>query len=78
MFIAIIYLYIGTIYGRASKELKKLNSESRPAVFHLYTDTLAGLSTIKAYREEWNMMKKMFNRLDDNMRAFYTLWNTNR
>jgi ABC-type bacteriocin/lantibiotic exporter with double-glycine peptidase domain len=76
--IAFLYFYIGIMYIRASRELKKLNADSRPPIFHLYTDTLAGLVTVRAYGEEWNMMKKMFRRLDDNMRPFYTLWNTNR
>lgn len=75
---ALLYLYIGLIYIRASRELKKLNAESRPPIFHLYTDTLAGLATVRAYGEEWTMMKKMLNRLDDHMRPFYTLWTTNR
>ncbi|KAI8367772.1 ABC transporter type 1, transmembrane domain-containing protein [Blakeslea trispora] len=75
---AIVYLYIGFIYVRASRELKRINDESRPPIFHLYHDTLVGLATIRAYGEEWSMMKKMFDRLDDHMRSFYTLWNTNR
>lgn len=73
-----LYLYIGVVYIRASKELKKLNASSRPPILRLYSDTLNGLLTIRAYGEEWTMMKKMFNRLDDNMRPFYTLWTTNR
>ncbi|RCI04069.1 hypothetical protein CU098_000751, partial [Rhizopus stolonifer] len=75
---AMMYFYVGVVYIRASRELKKLNTDSRPPIFHLYSDTLAGLATIRAYGEEWSMMKKMFTRLDDNMRPFYTLWNTNR
>ncbi|KAG1469917.1 hypothetical protein G6F56_002980 [Rhizopus delemar] len=74
---AMLYLYIGVVYIRASKELKKLNASSRPPILRLYSDTLNGLLTIRAYGEEWTMMKKMFNRLDDNMRPFYTLWTTN-
>ncbi|KAI9244357.1 ABC transporter type 1, transmembrane domain-containing protein [Phascolomyces articulosus] len=75
---AICYFYIGSVYIRASRELKKLNAASRPPIYSFYTDTLAGLATIRAYREERAMMKKMFQLLDDNMRAFYTLWTTNR
>ncbi|KAI7862297.1 ABC transporter type 1, transmembrane domain-containing protein [Spinellus fusiger] len=75
---AILYIYIGRIYMRASGELKKLNANSRPAIVHLYTDTLAGLLTIRAYGEQRSMMRKMFQRLDENMRPFYTLWTTNR
>ncbi|KAL0088903.1 ABC transporter type 1, transmembrane domain-containing protein [Phycomyces blakesleeanus] len=77
-FAALLYLYIGMIYIRASGELKKLNTDTRPAIVCLYADTLAGLSTIRAYREQRGMMRKMFQRLDENMRPFYTLWTTNR
>lgn len=76
--IALLYLYIGIVYVRASRELKKLNASSRSPILRLYSDTLNGLLTIRAYGEEWTMMKKMFNKLDDNMRPFYTLWTTNR
>ncbi|KAG1520063.1 hypothetical protein G6F52_008021 [Rhizopus delemar] len=75
---ALLYLYIGIVYVRASRELKKLNASSRSPILRLYSDTLNGLLTIRAYGEEWTMMKKMFNKLDDNMRPFYTLWTTNR
>ncbi|KAI9031832.1 ABC transporter type 1, transmembrane domain-containing protein [Phycomyces nitens] len=75
---ALLYLYIGLIYIRASGELKKLNTDTRPAIVCLYADTLAGLSTIRAYKEQRGMMRKMFQRLDENMRPFYTLWTTNR
>lgn len=75
---ALLYFYIGLIYIRASRELKKLVAESRPPMFHLYTDTLEGQSTIKAYGKQGTMMQKMFSRLDDTVRPFYTLWTTNR
>ncbi|KAF7724816.1 hypothetical protein EC973_000701 [Apophysomyces ossiformis] len=75
---AIVYGYIGMIYIRASRELKRLNADSRPPIYSLYSDTLTGLVTIRAYGEQWSMMKKMFQLLDDNMRPFYTLWTTNR
>jgi ABC-type multidrug transport system fused ATPase/permease subunit len=75
---ALLYFYIGVIYVRASRELKRLNAESRLPIYNLYTDTLAGLNTIRAYNEEYSMMRKMFVRLDNNMRPFYTLWTTNR
>lgn len=76
--IALCYYYIGAVYIRTSRELKKLNASSRLPIYCLYSDTLSGLSTIRAYREQRAMMRKMFQLLDENMRAFYTLWTTNR
>ncbi|KAI9321346.1 ABC transporter type 1, transmembrane domain-containing protein [Dichotomocladium elegans] len=72
------YYYIGVVYIRTSRELKKLNATSRLPIYSLYTDTLTGLATIRAFGEQRAMMRKMFQLLDENMRAFYTLWTTNR
>ncbi|KAJ8657898.1 hypothetical protein O0I10_006426 [Lichtheimia ornata] len=78
VFAALCYYYIGAVYIRTSRELKKLNASSRLPIYCLYSDTLSGLSTIRAYHEQRAMMRKMFQLLDENMRAFYTLWTTNR
>lgn len=75
---AIAYAYIGALYVRASRALKKLNATTRPPILSFYADTVAGLATIRAYGGEVAMMEKMLRLLDENMRPFYTLWITNR
>ncbi|ORZ00940.1 ABC transporter type 1, transmembrane domain-containing protein [Syncephalastrum racemosum] len=75
---AIAYAYIGALYIRASRALKKLNALTRPPILNFYTDTVAGLATIRAYGGEVAMMEKMLRLLDENMRPFYTLWVANR
>lgn len=76
--VGVAYSYVGAIYIQASRQLKKMNVAARPPVYSLYTDTLEGLTVIRAYGEENAMLKKMFYLLDESMRPFFTLWSTNR
>ncbi|RUP45403.1 glycosyl hydrolases family 2, TIM barrel domain-containing protein, partial [Jimgerdemannia flammicorona] len=78
LFIGILYLIIGTLYIRASRELKRINSITRSPVFSQFTETLIGVSTIRAYGEEDRFMKEILVRLDNNIRPFYLLWMCNR
>lgn len=72
------YCIYGSTYIGASHQLKKLDALTRPLVYSMYTDSLAGLVTIRAYGKQQQMMKKMYQLLDDTMRPFYLLWTTNR
>ncbi|KAI8341301.1 ABC transporter type 1, transmembrane domain-containing protein [Chlamydoabsidia padenii] len=72
------YCFYGSTYIGASHRLKKLETDTRPLVYSVYTDSLAGLVTIRAYGKQQQMMKKMYQLLDDTMRPFYLLWTTNR
>ncbi|KAI8581235.1 hypothetical protein K450DRAFT_233756 [Umbelopsis ramanniana AG] len=76
--IGIIYIFIGTYYVRASRELKRINSVTRSPIFSQFSETLVGVTTIRAYGQEKPFMSEMLNRLDENMRSYYTLWTTNR
>ncbi|CAO3611821.1 unnamed protein product [Cunninghamella echinulata] len=77
-FAGLLYCLYGATYIRASHRLKKIESDSRPLVYKLYKDTLDGLITIRAYGKQRQMLGKMYQVLDDNMRPFYLLWATNR
>ncbi|KAM3589807.1 hypothetical protein VKS41_000661 [Umbelopsis sp. WA50703] len=78
LIIGIIYIFIGTYYVRASRELKRINSVTRSPIFSQFSETLIGVTTIRAYGQEAPFMNEMLNRLDENMRSYYTLWTTNR
>ncbi|CAO3660699.1 unnamed protein product [Umbelopsis vinacea] len=78
LIIGIVYIFIGTYYVRASRELKRINSVTRSPIFSQFSETLVGVTTIRAYGQEKSFKNEMLNRLDENMRSFYTLWTTNR
>jgi ABC-type multidrug transport system fused ATPase/permease subunit len=58
--------------------LKRINSVTRSPIFSQFSETLVGVTTIRAYGQEKPFMSEMLNRLDENMRSYYTLWTINR
>ncbi|CAI2174221.1 16345_t:CDS:10 [Funneliformis geosporum] len=75
---AIIYVIIGALYAKISRELKRLDSITKSPLYSHYTETLIGLTTIRAFKVTEQFMSEMLKRIDDNIRPFYFLWVANR
>ncbi|KAG0336504.1 hypothetical protein BG004_008015 [Podila humilis] len=78
VFIVAIYILIGMLYVPISRDLKRINSNSRSPILNHFNETLNGLATIRAYGFERQFMDKNLENLDDNNRSFFLLWSTNR
>ncbi|KAF9541718.1 hypothetical protein EC957_002737 [Mortierella hygrophila] len=78
IFILGIYLVIAMLYVPVSRDLKRLNSNSRSPILNHFSETLNGLVTIRAYGFESRFLAKNLVTLDDNNRTFLLLWSTNR
>ncbi|KFH73818.1 hypothetical protein MVEG_01032 [Podila verticillata NRRL 6337] len=78
VFIMGIYIVIGSLYVPISRDLKRLNSNSRSPILNHFNETLNGLATIRAYGFERQFLSKNLANLDDNNRTFFLLWSTNR
>ncbi|CAI2167170.1 11640_t:CDS:10 [Funneliformis geosporum] len=74
----IIYLLVGSLYIKASRECKRLDSVTRSPLYSHFTETLIGISTIRAYGATKIFMQDMFNKIDSNHRAFFNMWLVNR
>ncbi|KAF9586708.1 hypothetical protein BGW38_008631 [Lunasporangiospora selenospora] len=77
-FIVIIYGFIGAVYVPVSRDLKRLNSNSRSPILNHFNEALTGLATIRAFGYEKRFLTKNLVNLDDNNRTFFLLWSTNR
>jgi ATP-binding cassette, subfamily C (CFTR/MRP), member 1 len=73
-----LYLYIQRYYLRSNRELKRLESVSRSPIFAHFGETLAGISTIRAYRQQDRWSSENENRVDANMKAFFPSIHANR
>ncbi|GJJ77882.1 hypothetical protein EMPS_10241 [Entomortierella parvispora] len=73
-----IYGVIGALYVPISRDLKRLNSNSRSPILNHINETLTGLATIRAYGFETRFQAKNLVNTDDNNRTFFLLWSTNR
>lgn len=76
--ISLLYFVIGLYYLRISRELKRLNSVSRSPIYSHFTESLIGVTTIRAYGVEEQFMRSVYEKLDSFVAPFYFLWMSNR
>ncbi|KAF9327392.1 hypothetical protein BG006_009279 [Podila minutissima] len=67
----LVYLWLQRYYLATSREIRRLDSVSRSPVFAHFQETLGGISTIRAYRQQDRFIHGNEHRLDQNLRAYY-------
>ena len=73
-----VYLYIQRYYLRASRELKRLDSVTRSPIYAHFQESLGGISTIRAFRQQDRFRRENEWRVDTNLRAYYPSVSANR
>lgn len=73
-----LYLYIQRYYLRTSRELKRLDSVSKSPIYAHFQESLSGISTIRAYRQQGRFAQENEWRVDANLRAYFPSINANR
>lgn len=76
--LGIVYLIYQRYYLRTSRELKRLDSVSRSPIFAHFQESLGGISTIRAYRQQARFTKENEWRMDANLRAYFPSVSANR
>ncbi|KAF2755816.1 multidrug resistance-associated protein 1 [Pseudovirgaria hyperparasitica] len=76
--LAALYLYIQRYYLRTSRELKRLDSVSKSPVYAHFQESLSGISTIRAYRQQKRFSLENEWRMDANLRAYFPSISANR
>ncbi|CAG8497498.1 9417_t:CDS:10 [Paraglomus brasilianum] len=74
----IIFMVVGALFTRASRELKRMDSVTRSPLYTHFTETLAGVTTIRAFGATKRFMEEMLTRIDNNARPFFFVWLINR
>ncbi|KAI8388117.1 P-loop containing nucleoside triphosphate hydrolase protein [Radiomyces spectabilis] len=69
---------IGRIFISASRELKRMDSVTRSPLFTHFTETIVGISTIRAFGATQRFMQEMLQKIDKNARVFCFAWLVNR
>lgn len=73
-----VYYWIQRYYLRTSRELKRLDSVSRSPIYSHFQETLGGITTIRAYRQQLRFSQESEWRVDANLRAYFPSINANR
>src|ERR1051326_8308862 len=73
-----LYLYIQRYYLRTSRELKRLDSISRSPIYAHFQESLNGINTIRAYRQQKRFLLENEWRMDANLRAYFPSISANR
>lgn len=67
----VLYYLSAAYYRRSSVETKRLDALLRSTLYGSYSETLTGLSTIRAYRQQSISVKRAEHGLDQENRAYY-------
>ena len=78
VFIALLYVAIGSFYLKSSRDLKRLESVQRSPLYQHFGETLSGIVTIRAYKDERRFLRDNLHRVDTHNRPFIYLWAANR
>jgi ATP-binding cassette, subfamily C (CFTR/MRP), member 1 len=73
-----IYYWVQRYYLRTSRELKRLDSVSRSPIYAHFQESLGGITTIRAYRQQTRFAMENEWRVDANLRAYFPSINANR
>ena len=76
--LAAVYYWIQRYYLRTSRELKRLDSVSRSPIYAHFQESLGGINTIRAYRQQARFAMENEWRVDANLRAYFPSINANR
>ncbi|CAM1502994.1 Fc.00g077700.m01.CDS01 [Cosmosporella sp. VM-42] len=76
--LSLMYYWIQRYYLRTSRELKRLDSVSRSPIYAHFQESLGGISTIRAYRQQQRFELENEWRVDANLRAYFPSISANR
>ena len=66
----VVYMLVQNVYRNSARELKRFDSTTQSPIFNHFTESIAGLSTIRAFRCEERMMRETTARIDYNSRVW--------
>ncbi|CRK93047.1 CLUMA_CG006615, isoform A [Clunio marinus] len=76
--ILVIYYIVQKFYRQSTRELQRIESMSSAPIISHFSETILGLTTIRAYNQESRFMEMLFKRMEANNVAFVILNSSNR
>ncbi|XP_034538656.1 canalicular multispecific organic anion transporter 1 [Notolabrus celidotus] len=76
--LAIIYFFVQRFYVATSRQLRRLDSVSRSPIYSHFSETVSGLSVIRAYGHQDRFLKHNEITIDENLKSVYPWIVSNR
>ncbi|KAJ7737115.1 multidrug resistance-associated ABC transporter [Mycena metata] len=76
--ISMAYYQVAKIYGRACRDMRRLESVSRSPLYSMYTETIAGVTIVRAFGASSKFLRDMLRHVDTNTNPGYWNWGINR
>ncbi|AOA60656.1 ABC type transmembrane transporter of MRP/CFTR family [Komagataella phaffii CBS 7435] len=76
--LSVFYFYYQQYYMMASRELQRIMSVTRSPIFAHFQETLNGVDTVRAYRQENRFLYLNSETIDRNLKSVYCSRSTNR
>eukprot|EP00117_Sycon_ciliatum_P046046 scpid33667/ scgid33028/ Multidrug resistance-associated protein 1; ATP-binding cassette sub-family C member 1; Leukotriene C(4) transporter len=76
--LGVIYFFAQRYYVATSRQLKRLESVSRSPIFSHFSETLSGVSSIRAYSCQSRFIGESEDKVDFNQQAYYPSISSNR
>jgi ABC-type multidrug transport system fused ATPase/permease subunit len=73
----IFYYMAQRYYIKSSRELTRIESTARSPIYALFSETLDGITTIRAYHAEKRLIQKNNRFLDNNQKAYFLNFSAN-
>ncbi|CAF3764649.1 unnamed protein product [Rotaria sp. Silwood1] len=71
-------LWLRRFYMRSSRQLKRLESVTRSPIYSLFSSSLDGLTSIRAFDVQCDFLNMFIDRIDTNSRAYFILFTAAR
>ncbi|KAJ6595567.1 multidrug resistance-associated ABC transporter [Mycena vulgaris] len=72
------YYNVAKVYGQTSRDMRRLDSVTRSPLYSMYSETIAGVTILRAFGASSKFLRDMLRCVDTNSNPYYWLWGVNR
>ncbi|KAH8798081.1 hypothetical protein DL96DRAFT_1539779 [Flagelloscypha sp. PMI_526] len=77
-FIGFLSLQLTLGYLNTSRDLRRMEANTRSPIFSTFSELLDGVVTVRAFSKEKQFLNEFYGRVDLTTKMWYTFWMTNR
>lgn len=78
LLVLVVYYRAGSVYGQASRDMRRLDSVTRSPLYSLFGETVSGVAVIRAFGASTIALSQMMRLADTNIVSFAWTWTVNR